>query len=77
MGYMFEFVLHPRKILLSPPYFINIKLDILLLCQIEQIVRTCFFYIYIKWHPLKIWNPLHKNSRTHFAEALVNVAVSS
>lgn len=43
---MFEFVLHPRKILLSPPYFINIKLDILLLCQIEQIVRTCFFYIY-------------------------------
>lgn len=67
MGYMFAFVPYPRKILLTPPYFINIKLDILLLCQIEQIVRTYFFYICIKWRPLKIWNPLHKN-RTHFAE---------
>lgn len=45
MGYLFEFVLYPRKILLSPPYFINI-LDILLLCQIEQIVRTYFFSKY-------------------------------
>lgn len=44
MDCMFEFVQYSIKILLSPPYFINIRLDIVVFAKMSSTVRMYLFY---------------------------------